>query len=270
MNTEKVTISAEASEFEKMIIQSIDAVKKNPDDVECRLTLFKIYCLQSNWDAALQQLVILMKIEPEVQQQCELYKNLIYSERMRESVLSGERAAGSPGKQQPDWIKNLQRANALYAAGQFIEGESVRGQCIEVASAQPGYSSAIGEFEWLADGDDRLGPVCEFISAGAYRWVPFATIQSLQVNEPQSISDLVWAPAEIVIEGQTWKGYLPARYPLTITSEQSLKIGSKTEWQQQKGGRYIGLGRKTWISNRGEYSLFEMGKLTFSEHGNQQ
>ncbi|SFN65365.1 type VI secretion system protein ImpE [Izhakiella capsodis] len=270
MSTGKTGLITEMAEIDKMIAQSVDAVKTNPKDFENRLTLIKLYCLQSKWDNALHQLVTLQKIEPAVQQQCELYNNLIYSERMRESVLLGERAAGLVGNKQPVWINDLLKANALYAAGQFVEGERVRGQCIEAASAQPGYSSTIGEFEWLADGDDRLGPVCEFISAGAYRWVPVADIQSLLVNEPQGISDLIWAPAEIVIDGQTWKGYLPARYPLSITSEQSLKVGSKTEWQRQEGGRYIGLGRKMWITNLGEYSLFETGELTFSKRDNLQ
>ncbi|WP_431224284.1 type VI secretion system accessory protein TagJ [Serratia sp. L9] len=89
-------------------------------------------------------------------------------------------------------------------------------------------------------------------------------MQSLQVNAPQGLMDLVWAPAQLEVKGKTWSGYLPARYPLPPKSDEPMfKTGLKTTWQQQGSGRYIGQGRKMWISNTGECSLFEAGKIQF-------
>lgn len=266
MTTNTVTIGIETLELSDLIAQAVSEVKRQPGNAEVRLRLFKLYCVQADWDRALRQLATLIKIEPESQRQCELYKNLLSGERLREAVLSGERQAGSLAGQLPEWTQSLQLANALYASGQYEQGELQRQQALEAAPMQAGHSEPLGNFLWLADGDDRLGPVCEFICAGGYRWVPFADIQSLQVNAPQGLIDLVWAPAQLEVNGQTWRGFIPARYPLLPQSEeQEFKTGLKTAWQQQGLGRYIGEGRKMWVSSAGECSLFEAGEIQFEQ-----
>ncbi|PIJ48302.1 hypothetical protein BL250_17680 [Erwinia sp. OLTSP20] len=245
------------------LVQLVEIVKNNPQSIDARFALCKMYMLQADWDRALQQLDILFQIESEVQQQYELYKNLIFSERMRELVLAGKKTAGSLGKPHQQWINSLHQANALYQQGQYAEGESMRMQALSDAEPRSGRSAVWGAFNWLADGDDRLGPVCEFICAGGYHWVPFAEMQALEISAPQKGSDLVWAPAEITFEEQTLRGYIPARYPVVISDSLDMKIGTKTEWQKQGDGRYIGSGRKMWVSDNGEFSLFEIGRLGF-------
>lgn len=264
MITNTVTIGVENLALNDLIAQAVAEVKRMPSDTEARLRLFKLYCVQADWDRALRQLDTLIKLEPELQRQCELYKNLLLSELLRETVLSGEREAGSLEGPLPEWTQSLQQANTLYTAGQYQQGEAQRLQALEAAQAQPGHCETLGDFLWLSDGDERLGPVCEFICAGGYRWVPFADIQSLQVNAPQGLMDLVWAPAKLEVKGKTWSGYLPSRYPLALQSDdQEFKTGLKTAWQQQGAGRYIGQGRKMWVSSAGECSVFEAGEIQF-------
>ncbi|WON77493.1 type VI secretion system accessory protein TagJ [Serratia sp. UGAL515B_01] len=267
--TNTVTISAETVDLDEWTLQAVSEVKRSPGSIEARLQLFKLYCVQADWDRALRQLDTLVKIEPESKRQSELYKNLLLSERMRELVLSGEREAGSLEGQLPAWTESLQRANALYAAGQEAEGEVQRAQALNEASARAGHGEMLGDFEWLADGDERLGPICEFICAGGYRWVPFADIELLKVSAPQGLMDLVWAPAQLVVNGKTWHGYVPARYPVQSDSDTVFKTGLETAWQQQGEGRYIGQGRKMWISNVGEYSVFEAGEIQFGAVGDE-
>ncbi|MGQ8775425.1 type VI secretion system accessory protein TagJ [Serratia sp. NA_112.1] len=244
-------------------------IKSEPGNIEARLQLFKFYCFQAEWDRALLQLDTLLKIAPETQRQVELYKNLIFSERLRDSVLSGRREACSLDGTLPDWMQKLHRANAFYAAGQDERGEACRLQALENAPMSAGHCEALGEFTWLADGDDRLGPICEFICAGGYRWVPLSGINALVVNPPLGLLDLVWAPATLMLDKPV-HGFIPARYPLMEQKDHKFKTGSQTQWQLQGSERYVGNGRKMWMSSGGECALFEAGNITFnrveSEH----
>lgn len=243
------------------LAQAVAAVKANPVSSDLRMQLSKLYCLQADWDRALRQLEIVAETDPEAIRQCELYKNLILSERLRGLVLTGEREAGNLGDALPEWCGLLNKANALYHAGQGGEGEQVRQSALEAASMLAGYSDEMDHFEWMADGDDRLGPVCEFISAGGYRWVPFAQIDRLSVEKPAALTDLVWAPATLVVNGRSHKGYIPARYPLASDSDARFLLGTLTEWHENAHGRFTGHGRKMWITSSGEYALFEAGDI---------
>lgn len=250
-----------SSSLDEAISQAVINVKSQPANSDLRMQLFNLYCLQADWNRALRQLDIVLKTGNDMQRQCELYKNLIFSERLREMVMIGERKAGNLGEELPQWCTLLNQANALYHTGDFAEGEHLRCKALDAASALTGKCEGLGEFDWLADGDDRLGPVCEFIYAGGYRWIPFSDIEVLNVEKPCHLTDLIWAPASLNVRGQIHKGYLPARYPLKQTSEINLQTGTLTEWQENEGGRYTGHGRKMWISSNGECSLFDAGEI---------
>lgn len=246
---------------QQTLAQAVAAVKAQPTRSDLRMQLCKYYCLHADWDRALRQLEIVAKTDPESRRQCELYKNLILSERLRSLVLAGEREAGNLGDALPEWCDLLSKANALCHAGQEEEGEQLRQSALEAASALAGYSDEMGHFAWIADGDDRLGPVCEFISAGGYRWVPLADIERLSVEQPAALTDLIWAPATLTVKGRHYKGYIPSRYPLTCDSDTRFLLGTLTEWQENPQGRFTGNGRKMWITSNGEYALFAAGEI---------
>lgn len=269
MTQNVVTPGSDKLELDDWVVKAVSWVKREPVNIEARLELCKLYSLQADWDRALQQLSTVVKIEPEAQRQAELFKNLILSERLREAVLCGEREARSLEGELPDWVQQLQRANRLYASGKESEGQSSRLRALENAPARGGHSEALGTFEWLADGDDRLGPVCEFICAGGYRWIPFAEMNALEVKAPAGVTDIVWAPATLTLDKPV-HGFIPARYPITARSDCQFKTGLQTQWQLQGQDRYWGTGRKMWISSVGECSLFEGGKITFDAVKNEQ
>jgi protein involved in temperature-dependent protein secretion len=39
-------------------------------------------------------------------------------------------------------------------------------------------------FEWIADADMRLGPVCEAIINGRYYWLPFSHLSRVDIEAP--------------------------------------------------------------------------------------
>jgi len=68
-------------------------------------------------------------------------------------------------------------------------------------------------FEWIADGDSRLGPLLEVILEGRYVWVPFCRIKRVNIERPADLRDLVWAPAQFV---WTNGGEASATFPVVI------------------------------------------------------
>ncbi|WP_342754623.1 type VI secretion system accessory protein TagJ [Pantoea sp. MBD-2R] len=239
-------------------------VRAIPDDVLLRQTLFKLCCIEGLWEKALMQLQTLQLMEEVAPQLTELHKNLIFSELIRESVLAGERQAALLEEPGPEWMALLHQANKLNRQQEEERAETLRLQAFDLATESAGYSEITGQFSWIADSDGRIGPACEFISAGGYRQVPFSLLRSLSVMPPKDLLDLIWTPAHLNINGDLHYGYVPARYPLTAGASQDVKLGLRTEWVDVFGVLSTGVGRKMLITDGGEFSLLEVSNITFA------
>ncbi len=239
-------------------------VKAKPDNISLRQTLFKLFCIEGMWEKALMQLETLELLEGEAPQQTELYKNLIFSELVRENVLAGERQAAQLEGALPEWMLLLQKANRLNRQQENERAEMLRLQAFDLAEESAGHSETTGDFVWIADSDGRIGPACEFISAGGYRQVPFSLLRSLNVMSPKDLLDLIWTPAHIQVNDDLYYGYVPARYPLTDQASQEVKLGLRTEWVNDFGVLSTGMGRKMLITDAGEFSLLEASDIIFA------
>lgn len=263
MNATNLNDLLKSASLTEMLTTVIATIKSKPTDTDARELLFKLYCIDGSWQKALLQLETLTQLLPEFTKQAELYKNLVLSEKMREEVLSGKRSPGTLGNDLPEWVALLQQANQHQHDGEHQQSEALRELALLQAPESTGGSESTGRFSWIADSDGRIGPVCEFISAGGYRWIPFADIQTLTVSKPKNITDLMWVPAQVKVNDKVWYGYIPARYPLTAEADNETKLGLKTEWHQLTDSLYIGAGRKMFITDEGEHALFDIEEITF-------
>ena len=203
-DTISLTQMLKNSSLNELFQQTLERVKNNPEDLKIRDVLFKLYCVDGVWDKALLQLQTMALMDEELKKQTELYKNLVFSEMQRAQVLAGERQAATLDGTFPHWMEVLHQANVLQYQGKGDQAEEQRGEAFNLAECASGCSDTLGQFEWIADSDGRLGPVCEFICAGGYRWVAFSDIQSLEVSAPQGLLDLLWAPATLKSGDNTW------------------------------------------------------------------
>lgn len=243
----------------------IATLKSKPTDTEARELLFKLYSLDGLWEKALSQLTTLVQFAPDMAKRADLYKNLILSEKLREEVLAGTRSPGTLGDDLPEWVGLMQQANQLLHQGEHQQSDAVREQAFSQAPEISGETSCGTRFAWIADSDGRVGPACEFISAGGYRWVPFADIQLMTVSKPKSITELIWAPAQVTVKDKIWYGYVPARYPLAADADSDTKLGRKTQWDQPSESIYIASGRKMFMTNQDEFALFDVEAFRFDE-----
>lgn len=239
-------------------------VKAQPEDISLRTLLFKIYCVEGQWEKALMQLQSVELMDESSMQRVEFYKNMVFSELVREEVFGGTRTPGLLQDSQHDWMMKRQQATQAWVKNDREQAESLFNEAFHLAPESAGNGTHTGPFDWIADSDSRLGPACEFVSAGGYRQVPFSEITLLNVAQPKDILDLVWAPAHIVSGKETYYGYMPARYPVSHSDDQKIKLGSVTEWDQNAQAFCTGRGRKVFITNGGEFSLFEINEIVLS------
>lgn len=251
------------SSLHKMLNQVLTQVKSFPQDLKARDILFKLYCIDGAWDKALMQLQTMVLLDDELKKQTELYKNLVFSEMQRQQVLVGDRQAATLQGELPDWMLKLHQANTEHYRGDTLLAAALRKEAFDLADEKEGVSTTLGAFSWISDSDSRIGPVCEFICAGGYRWLPYSEIQKMTVRQPEDLLNLLWLPAEICVEEQRYYGYLPARYPVDKTDSQEIKLGLKTEFEQLSDMLLAGKGRKVLITNLSEQAITEVGEIVF-------
>lgn len=256
--------SLKTASLEEVLANCLSQVKAKPDDISLRETLYKLYCVEGSWQKALMQLQTIEVIKNDSLEEVEIAKNLIFSELIREEVLRGERLPGMLNVELPEWINLLNQANKLLSEGLLNEQDELRSQAFSLVNGSAGEGPHIGSFSWISDSDGRIGPACEFIAAGGYRWVPFSEIKSLSIEKPKELIDLIWSKAHIQTSSDVYYGYIPSRYPLIENASKDAKLGLVTEWEDVSATCSKGSGRKVIITDAGDFSLLESGKITFA------
>ena len=163
-----------------------------------------------------------------------------------------------------DWPAPAGQSTA--GPGQVAAASELRDRAFEAAPAAPG-SINDQPFEWIADGDSRLGPIIEVIIDGKYYWVPFFRVRSIRTEPPQDLRDLVWTAAQFVwANGGESPGFIPTRYPGTEkAADNSLRLARKTEWVDQGNDLYLGLGQRMFATDQAEIALTEVRQIELSQ-----
>ncbi|MBO1114009.1 type VI secretion system accessory protein TagJ [Bordetella petrii] len=256
---------------ESSLSQHLDAIqgqiRRQPADADLRAQLFQLMAVQGDWNRASEQLKLCAQLNAQAQPMAVVYEQAIAAERQRESVLGGQGEPAYFGAP-PDWFADLVQALRL-DAGDPRQAAGLRARAYEAAQAQAGRleradDAAPAAFEWISDGDSRLGPVFEFILGGRYGWLPFSALRSVRLLAPEGLSDVVWAQAEITLDdGRTQHGLVPARYPAPAGQALAeladvVKLGRMTDWQPLHGDMYAGVGQKMWVTDQDEYALLDV------------
>jgi type VI secretion system protein ImpE len=140
----------------------------------------------------------------------------------------------------------------------------LREQALEIA---PTSSGTLDDepFEWIADADSRLGPICEAIFNGQYQWIPYSRIESIRIVAPGSACDLVWLSAGIKLWGEeSMPALIPARYPLTEGLTDAHLRSALTTWEEQASGAWVGRGVRILATNNEEKSLLDIRRIDFN------
>ncbi len=236
-------------------------VKKNPADAKLRVFLFQLLAVVGRWDRALTQLNVAGEMDSANLAMVNTYREALHCEVFRAQVFSGERDPLLFGTPEP-WMALLVEALRLAAQDRVQESQALREQAFEQAPATAGTLDG-KPFTWIADADQRLGPLLEAIINGRYYLVPFHTIRQLVLEAPTDLRDLVWTPAHITWtnQGET-VALIPTRYPGSESSEDNqIKLARRTEWMARGADLFLGHGQRMLTTDAGEYPLLETRRI---------
>ena len=210
-------------------------LRDKPADAQRRTFLFELLCFAGDLERAEKHLHVLADKEKDSQLGAVLYFAALHAERLRREQF----AASAP------------------AAGEAAPPE--------IACRLNGEA-----FESIVDAHPRIGARLEMFAAGAYLWIPFAHIDSIEMEAPKKLRDLLWAPA-LVRTGPEFKGMelgevlIPVLYPDSYAyPNDSVRLGRETHWKDIEGGEPIPVGQKVFLVDGEEFPLLEVRKLEFA------
>jgi|SRR5690554_2168091 len=241
-----------------------EQIRTTPSNVSLRVYLSQLLMVTGQWARALQQLQTAAQLEAKVIPMAQTYRELIQAEIFREEVFSGNKIPMTFGDD--SGAIDLQIQSLLQRSqGNHISADGLQNKAYDQALTKPSYINNQAT-QWLADADSRLGPTCEVFINGGYYWLPFAKIQTLELEAPQDLRDLVWTPAKITLLDDTQKlAFLPSRYPFSYQCDNDkLALSALTEWQQLSPQAWAGTGQKTLVSEQQEYPLLTVTSVSES------
>jgi type VI secretion system protein ImpE len=246
-------------------LQELQAeIRQNSADPKRRIFLAQLLMLLGQWDRAVTQLNVIGEMDSTALPMARAYRAAIECELLRAQVFAGKRSPLVFGDPQP-WMALLLSALAADGQGEHGRAAAVRAQALEEAPATAGTLN--GEaFEWIADADQRLGPVFEVLLNGAYYWVPVHRVSKISIEAPADARDLIWIPAQFTWtnEGEAM-GFIPARHPGSEAAEDDLiRLARKTEWQEMAPDSFQGLGQRLISTDADEYGLLAVREIILS------
>jgi type VI secretion system protein ImpE len=208
-------------------------LRDHPTDAGSRTFLFELLCFSGQYDRAEKQLGVLSEGGKEAGLGAVLYYSALHAEKTR---------------------------HELFRKEEFPK--------VDAAPSPPGTLNG-KPFQSIRDADPAVGARLEVFAAGAYLWIPFVHIASIQMEPPRHLRDTLWAPAA-VITGPSFQGadigqvLIPSIYPFSWkSSDESVWLGRTTEWVADEGGHQYPVGQKVFLVDDEEVPLLEVRSLEF-------
>jgi type VI secretion system protein ImpE len=236
-------------------------IRQKPEDARLRVFLFQLLSVLGQWERALAQLNVAAELDARALAMAQMYREAIHCELLRADVFAGKRSPvifGEPA----EWLAMLIESLLVRDTSRAGEAQTLRERAFEAAPTTAGTIDG-SAFEWIADADMRLGPVCEAVINGRYYWVPFDRLARIDVDEPADLRDAVWMAAHFQFtNGGEMVGVIPTRYPGSESAEDPLvRLARKTVWNEQAPEVFVGLGQRVLTTDTGEHPLMDVRSI---------
>lgn len=216
-------------------IQALNGeLRSNPTDSKRRIFLFELLCFAGQYDRADKQLDILAQGGQQAEMGTLLYRAALHAERLRHGMFEK--------KDYP-----LTRASS------------------EVSGTLNGKA-----FSSLSDADSRIGANLEIFAAGAYLWLPFSVIASVEMQPPKRLRDLLWAPA-VVRPAASYQGQelgevlIPVLTPFAWKHpDPNVRLGRSTAVGMADGDGPFPMGQKFLLADDDEIPILELRSLVLT------
>ena len=129
------------------------------------------------------------------------------------------------------------------------------------------------DFAEFSDADPRIGAHLEAFIAGSYTWIPFAYMESIEVQPPKKLRDLLWMPAILHTTSDfrlqdLGEVLLPVISPLSWKHpDDAVRLGRATVWEEDPKYGQVPLGQKLLLCGEEEEPFLQLRNLTFHHAG---
>jgi len=267
MSREAAERAVRDGQLDEALVLLQQQVREKPADAALRIFLFQLLCVLGQWSRALTQLSVAAELDASALGMAQMYREAVQCEALRREVFLGKKAPMVLGE--PDeWLALLIESLLVGASGESGRADALRAKAFELAPSTAGTIDG-APFEWIADADMRLGPVCEAIINGRYYWLPFSHLSRVDIEAPADLRDFVWMPAHFQFSnGGEGVGLIPTCYQGSHEAAvPALRLGRQTQWIESGADVYTGLGQRVWATDGGEYPLMEVRELRFGTAG---
>lgn len=242
-----------------------EQVRRDPSDAKLRVFLFQLLCVLGQWERALTQLNVAAELDPKALAMAQMYREAVQCERLRTEVFAGKKSPVVFGEPE-QWLALLIESLLTRESSGEAQAQQLRARAFEEAPATAGAIEG-HPFEWIADADMRLGPVCEAIINGRYYWVPFARLSRIDLDKPEDLRDVVWMPAHFQFaNGGESVGLIPTRYPGSeASSEPGIRLARVTVWNEQSPDVFVGLGQRIFTTDAGDHAIMDVRTIVLGE-----
>lgn len=222
-------------------------IRKQPTDIDARITLYALLGFSGDLDRAGKQLDALGHLDEKLVMGCRMYRNLLASEAMRREVYRGETMPVVPPSP-PAYMEPRCQAVSALEGGDLESLIASIGKVEEDGCMLKGTMDGLS-FHGIRDYDDLLGPILEVYAGGRYLWLPLEHIRKIEISEPSTLLDLLWTHAGIEShEGDSYDVHLPVLYCGSHDhTDERVKLGRVTEWAPAGGELNRGLGQKVFL-----------------------
>jgi type VI secretion system protein ImpE len=253
--------SVRAGRLDEALAELQGQVRKKPADAKLRTFLFQLLAVRGDWDRALTQLKVVSDLDPSTVAMVKTYQEALRCELLRAEVFAGRKTPLLFGKP-AEWMALMVQAVSLGAAGKFEEAKSLRDKAFEEAPATTGKIDD-QPFAWIADADQRLGPMLEAIVNGKYYWIPFSRLREIRIEKPTDLRDIAWTAVNLLLaNGGEAVGLVPTRYPGSETASDSrLVMARATEWVEHPGETFFGVGQRLLATDQGEVGIMDVRSI---------
>jgi type VI secretion system protein ImpE len=238
-----------------------EQIRREPANAELRVFLFQLLAVMGQWERALTQLDVAADLDAKALAMAQMYREAIRCELLRADVFAGKRSPVVFGEPE-EWLALLIESLLVAGTTRAAQAGELRQRAFDAAPASSG-SIDDEPFEWIADADMRLGPVCEAVINGRYYWLPFARLSRIDLEAPTDLRDVVWSPAHFEFaNGGEAVGVIPTRYPGSETAEDPLiRLARKTTWIEAAPDVYSGLGQRVLTTDAGEHAVMDVRRI---------
>jgi type VI secretion system protein ImpE len=247
------------------------AVRHEPAQVIYRWQLFQWLCITCQWERAVLRLQVYARLDSSQISIVQACRDLMRAGHTRANVIAGLRQPNVIVDDVFLWMRAIPAALGLAGQWQIEAADDARGQALDRAlDRAPLVAGRGGDvvFEWIADSDTRLRPVCKFITAERYRWRSLPDVAAWQIEAPTSLLDFIWAPCALTLtDGARICGFMPAHSPDCDDAQDderdALLMARLMAWEEL-GRAGVRLGPQDMESLRRRLRLCELAHCSFA------